>query len=37
LVKNALTKITKPDQEELVATGHKIPAKEITKGTSASR
>jgi ATP:corrinoid adenosyltransferase len=30
-LKNALTKITKPDQEEVVATGQRIP-KENTKG-----
>jgi hypothetical protein len=35
-LKNALIKITKLDQEEAVTTGHIIPGKENTKGTSAS-
>jgi hypothetical protein len=30
-LKNALTKTTQRDQEEVVATGHGIPMKEITK------
>jgi hypothetical protein len=37
LLKYALTKITKSDQEELVATHHGILVKEITKGTLESR
>jgi hypothetical protein len=36
-LKKSLTKITKPDQEEVVATSHIIPAKENTKGTSTRR
>jgi hypothetical protein len=36
-LKNSLTKITKPHQEEVVATGHGILVKEITKGTLESR
>jgi hypothetical protein len=36
-LRNDLPKITKPDQEEVVTTSHKIPAKEITKGTSTSK
>ena len=36
-LKNALTKIMELYQEEVVATGHEIPMKEIRKGTSASR
>jgi hypothetical protein len=33
-LKNALIKITEPDQEEAVTTGQGIPTKENTKGTS---
>jgi hypothetical protein len=36
-LKNALTKIMELYQEEVVATGHEIPMKEIRKGTSTSR
>jgi hypothetical protein len=35
-LKNPLTKITVPNQEEVVAIGHGIPAKEITKCTSTT-
>jgi hypothetical protein len=35
--KNALTKITELDQEEVVTNNHEIPDKEITKGTSTIR
>jgi hypothetical protein len=36
-LRNALTKITKADQEGVVTTGHGIPRMENTKGTLARR
>jgi hypothetical protein len=36
-LKNALTKIMEPDQEEVVTNGQGIPTKENTRGTLAGR